>query len=104
MPLRRLGWSLRLLNGTALSGAVDLRIDPLEEGSVELLDRHAGDLLHHGPTLPLVHEVPHRRHRGLAAALIGGMGVVRYEMEFATAMDQAALLEFVTAHGGLSLG
>lgn len=76
-----------------------LLIHPPEEGSIQLhklLPRHVGQ---YGPPLSLDHEIPHRGKSRLPAALVGKLRLVGNKMEFPTAMVEAALLDFMAAHG-----
>lgn len=85
-----------------MCGAEDLLINPAEERVIELhqlLTRYVGQ---HRATLALVHQVPHRRDRRLAAALVGNLGIVGNEVEFPAAMTKTALLDFMTAHRRLA--
>jgi hypothetical protein len=59
---------------------------------------------HDRTSLALVHEEPHRGKGGLAAALARRAGLVRYEVEFSAATQEAALLRLITGHARLSEG
>ena len=82
-------------------GAEDLFVHPAQQGAVELHQLLTRGVRQDRTTLPLVHEIPHRRDGRLAPALIGHLGIVGYEVKLAAAMVQTTLFDFMSAHGRL---
>jgi hypothetical protein len=80
----------------------DLVVDPLQECKIELrqfLPRYVGQ---DRPSLTFVHQVPHCRDRGLAATLVGNLGVIGDEVKLTASVTEATLLDFVAAHEELA--
>jgi len=85
-------------------GSEDLLVYPAQKSPVELIEllpRYVGQ---DGSSLALVHEIPHGGNRLYAAPLVGYLSVVGDEVKFASAMAQAALLDFMGAHRKARLG
>jgi hypothetical protein len=77
--------------------AIDLLIDPLEQGVIELdqlLTRGVGQ---YRTTLSFDHQIPHRRDRSLTPSLIGDLRIIGDEVKFATAMIESSLLDLMAA-------
>ena len=77
--------------------AIDLLIDPLEQGVIELdqlLTRGVGQ---YRTTLSFDHQIPHRRDRSLTPSLIGDLRIIGDEVKFTTAMVESSLLDLVAA-------
>jgi hypothetical protein len=80
----------------------DLLVDPLQERNIELhqfLPRYVGE---DRPAFAFIHQVPHSRDSGLAATLVGDLGIIGDEVKLTASMTEATLLDFVAAHGELS--
>ena len=67
----------------------------------QLLPWHVGQ---HRLSLSLDHQVPHWWNRGLSPALIAELRLIGDKMKFPTPMVEAALLDFMAAHGTLTGG
>jgi hypothetical protein len=50
------------------------------------------------PALAFIHQVPHCRDSGLAATVVGDLGVIGDEVKLPASVTEATLLDFVTAH------
>jgi len=83
------------------AGAKNLLVHPAKQGAIELHQLLTRSVGQDRTTLPLVHEIPHRRDGWLSPALIGDLGIVGYEVELAAAVVQTTLFDFMGAHGRL---
>jgi hypothetical protein len=81
----------------------DLLVHPLKERTVELHQFLTGDVGKHRAPLPFNHQVPHGRYGRLTTALIGNLSVIRDKVKLPAAVTEATLLDFMAAHGELSL-
>jgi hypothetical protein len=81
----------------------DFLVYPLKERAIKLHQFLAGDVGEHGAPLPFDHQIPHGRHSSLATALIGNLSVIRDKVKLPAAVTEATLLDFMAAHGELSL-
>jgi hypothetical protein len=79
----------------------DLLVYPAQKCPVQLEQLLAGHMGQDGAAFALVHQIPHGGDGRLAPALIGDLGVIGHEVEFAATMAEAALLDFMIAHGKL---
>jgi hypothetical protein len=75
-----------------------LVLQPGDQGPLDLGLRLPEQLGHHGPAPAWPHEVPHGRGRQFTPTLVGRMSVIGHEMKMATAIMDAALLDFIGAH------
>jgi hypothetical protein len=75
----------------------------LKQRTVELQQFLAWDVGEHGSPFAFDHQVPHRRHRRLATTLVGKLRIIRDKVKLSAAVTEATLLNFMAAHGELSL-
>jgi hypothetical protein len=80
----------------------DLLVNPLQERKIELHQFLTGDVGKDRPALPFIHQVPHCRDSGLAATLVGNLGVIGDEVKLTASVTEATLLDFVAAHEELA--